>query len=330
MDILLILRGLASIAVVIWHSGGHLAELPLINVPGRTAVWLFFGISGYVIAFGFINKRYLFNSPDLIRFFINRILRIYPLFLLLSLLGWFTIWSNTGVSPIVLGDIPSELFGLQFNHAYKLNGVFWTLGLEVQFYAIAPALVGVFFIKKPSVKWTVAAFFYVILLFINSLALFFEWWSHDGRNIISVLPHFFVGMVGCSIVASFKRSNRLAMGNIVGAFLCLILSNWLYHRQPELFWNMHGTLVVDIMILFFIFGHASLPYQGVKTSRPIYSLLLIGTLSYGIYAWHSYLLQFINNAFILLIMSTVFAYLSYRLIELPALNLRAHLIFRKL
>jgi peptidoglycan/LPS O-acetylase OafA/YrhL len=329
MDTLLILRGLASIAVVIWHSGGHLADLPLINVPGRTAVWLFFGISGYVIAFGFINKRYLLNGPDLIRFFINRLLRIYPLFLLLSLLGWITIWSNTGVSPIVLSDIPSEFFGLQFNHAYKLNGVFWTLGLEVQFYAIAPALGCVFFIKKPSVRFTVAAFFYLSFLFINSLAVFFEWWSHDGRNIISVLPHFFVGMVGCSLVSSFKRSNRWAMGNLAGAFLCLILSNWLYHRQPELFWNMHGTLVVDIMILFFIFGHASLQSQGVKTSLHIKLLLLMGTLSYGIYAWHSYLLQFFSNAFVLLSLSTISAYLSYRLIELPAVKMRAHSIYFK-
>jgi len=45
MDLLLIVRGLASIAVVFWHGFGayHVNEIsPLINIPGRTAVWIFF------------------------------------------------------------------------------------------------------------------------------------------------------------------------------------------------------------------------------------------------------------------------------------------------
>ena len=45
MDLLLIVRGLAAIAVVFWHGFGayHVNEIsPLINIPGRTAVWIFF------------------------------------------------------------------------------------------------------------------------------------------------------------------------------------------------------------------------------------------------------------------------------------------------
>jgi peptidoglycan/LPS O-acetylase OafA/YrhL len=54
MDLLLVIRGLAAISVLIWHAGGHQGGFPFINVPGRTAVWVFFGISGYVIAYGFL------------------------------------------------------------------------------------------------------------------------------------------------------------------------------------------------------------------------------------------------------------------------------------
>jgi peptidoglycan/LPS O-acetylase OafA/YrhL len=115
-----------------------------VNVPGRTAVWIFFGISGYVIAYGFLRRRYLIDGAGLKHFYLNRFLRIYPLFLLLSVLGWLTIWANSGVNPLEWRDLPGQFFGLQFDHAYKLNGVFWTLGLEIQFYAMAPALVILF------------------------------------------------------------------------------------------------------------------------------------------------------------------------------------------
>jgi peptidoglycan/LPS O-acetylase OafA/YrhL len=84
MDLLLIVRGLAATAVVFWHGFGayHVNEIsPLINIPGRTAVWIFFGISGYVISYGFIYKKYSFSFISLKNFYTNRLLRIYPLFI---------------------------------------------------------------------------------------------------------------------------------------------------------------------------------------------------------------------------------------------------------
>lgn len=80
MDLLLIVRGLAAISVVVWHAAGYHGELPLINIPGRVAVWVFFGISGYVISLGFFKYRYKLTRSSLLFFYMNRALRIYPLF----------------------------------------------------------------------------------------------------------------------------------------------------------------------------------------------------------------------------------------------------------
>lgn len=91
MDLILVLRGLAALSVVVWYTVGYQNELPsLLNTPGRTAVWLFFGLSGYVIAYGFVHKRYKLTNADLQDFYINRFLRIYPLFLVLSLISYVT------------------------------------------------------------------------------------------------------------------------------------------------------------------------------------------------------------------------------------------------
>jgi peptidoglycan/LPS O-acetylase OafA/YrhL len=161
IDLLHVIRGLAAISVVIWHAVGYEGGLSLINVPGRTAVWVFFGISGYVIAYGFLHRRYLLDGPGLKHFYLNRFLRIYPLFLLLSLLGWLTLWISSGVSPIGWRDLPEQFFGLQFNHSYVLNGVFWTLGLEIWFYAIAPVLMLPLMLKSARLRLAVVFLSYV-------------------------------------------------------------------------------------------------------------------------------------------------------------------------
>jgi peptidoglycan/LPS O-acetylase OafA/YrhL len=326
MDLLLIIRGLAALSVVVWHTVGHEAGLPLVNVPGRTAVWIFFGISGYVIAYGFLHRRYLLDRFGLRHFYLNRFLRIYPLFLLLSVLGWLTAWASSGRNPLEWSDLPAQFFGLQFNHAYKLNGVFWTLGLEIQFYAIAPALAALFFIRDVRTRWIVVAAGYAGLLVFNGWAVRFLGWSVDGRNLISVLPHFLAGMAGCGLVISMAKSNLRAVGYLAGALVCLAASNWLYHRQPAWFWSTRGTVLVDAMILLFIVAHASLPPRNVPASRFTRALLWMGTLSYGVYAWHAYLMSNVEwlsvNWWALLLASVAIAYVSYRWLELPALRLK--------
>jgi peptidoglycan/LPS O-acetylase OafA/YrhL len=330
MDLLLIIRGLAAISVVVWHTVGYDAGLPFVNIPGRVAVWIFFGISGYVIAYGFLQKRYLLDGRGLKHFYLNRFLRIYPLFLMLSVLSWLTMWLGSGTNPLEWGDLPGQFFGLQWNHAYKLNGVFWTLGLEIQFYAIAPALVMLFYINNFQLRWVIIVICYFGLIAFNFWAARYMGWSVDGRNIVSVLSHFFIGMVGCALVVSLKRSNKKAICYLIGALIALIVSNWLYHKQPKWFWYGPGQLLVDFMILLFIYSHASLlPIRSSPSWMTRFLLWAgswLGALSYGIYAWHAYLMSSIvwlsTSCLSLLIASVAAAYVSYKWVELPALKFK--------
>ena len=112
IDLLLILRGLAALSVGFWHvTGAYDPTLPAaFNTSGRTAVWLFFGISGYVIAYGFIHGRYRLVRSDLLQFYWNRFLRLYPLFFTLSVLSWATMWWKTGISPLGVAEIPASFW----------------------------------------------------------------------------------------------------------------------------------------------------------------------------------------------------------------------------
>ena len=324
-DLLLIARGLAALSVLIWHSGGHLGQYPFwLNVPGRTAVWLFFGISGYVIAYGFIHSRYSLSAASIKDFYVNRLLRIYPLFLLLSFIAWVTEFISSGVNPISIFDIPAQLFAIQFNHDYLLNGVFWTLGVEIHFYLLAPMLLVPFLQKNRLFYFWGPILFYILIITWIIFSYIYLGWSLDGRNIVSCLPHFLTGIMGCRLVASWQKSSRRFLISLLGAFVLSVGTNYLYHYMPKYYWTPIGTIIVDVAILLLIIAHAS--WAGSR-SLLISSLAKIGLLSYGIYASHGYWMRAIPELFmdsiVLLFPVSIFcAQISYLAIETPALRLK--------
>lgn len=321
-DLLLVLRGLAAVSVVVWHMVGYAGTLPpALNTPGRTAVWLFFGISGYVVAHGFVHRRYRLRGADLRGYALNRILRIYPLFLLLSLLAFVTGWLQSGEPPIGWRDVPAQLFAVQFDHAYLLSGVFWTLGIEIQFYLLAPVLAWLLVRAGP---WSGGIpLLYVLVVWAYSLAVTHLGWSFDGRNIVANLPHFLVGMIGCRL-AGRGRPPLPAGAALVGGVAILAYTNWLYHARSTYYWSVEGLLLVDAAILLFVLAHGRL--EGLIARRPLPALAVLGVLSYGIYGWHAYLIFVLPPAMqslpVVLAGSVAAAYLSYRMVERPALRFK--------
>lgn len=327
MDILLVIRGLAALAVVFWHTSGYQAEIPsIINMPGRTAVWLFFGISGYVISYGFIHRRYSLTTMGFKHFYINRFLRIYPLFIFLSFLSWLTLFLQTGNSPISLKDVPEQLLAFQFDQDYILNGVFWTLGIELHFYLLAPLLVMPLLTDRFKVAIMYGVILYSVVILWNIFAIAKLGWSIDGRNVIANLQHFIIGMVGCRIVADKPHLLQRKLAFFM-ALILLAITNWLYHNFQIGYWTI-GVLAVDVIILLLIFFHASIEKLGLRTSYIYFIFSYIGTLAYGVYAIHGYLLKSFPSIFdtpiILAVSSLCLAYITYRVIERPALRLKRH------
>lgn len=329
VNLLLILRGIAALAVVCWHIVGYKAEIPAaVNLPGRTAVWLFFGISGYVIAYGFVHRRYRLNPGGLTDFFTNRFLRIYPLFFGLSLLCWATSWWIKGTSPLGPADIPAQFLAWQFNQNYILCGVFWTLGIELQFYLIAPLLA---LPLLPRIRYALPLLLVVFALIAYGYehAILDYAWSRDGRNIVSNLQHFVAGMFGCRLVAEWRPPRWLSPIAGVLAASVLAYTNWLYHRRPVEYWSSSGLLLVDAAILLLVVAHAGLERTSVRRTQPAYwALTWVGVLSYGVYAWHGYILTYypwtLDRLLTVVALSLLGAYVTYRLVERPAHRLKRH------
>jgi len=138
------LRALAAFMVFFFHirlytmtalPGSILSKIPIIE-QGHAGVSLFMVISGFILA-------HIVGSAeiDVPRFYLNRALRIYPLFVLVVALGYF---ATPDPRPVSAGtDFLMAL--LPISNLYRLHyglygGALWSIAVELQFYLLFPIL----------------------------------------------------------------------------------------------------------------------------------------------------------------------------------------------
>jgi peptidoglycan/LPS O-acetylase OafA/YrhL len=144
------LRGIAALLVVWLHAaatfamasaetaatGGAFVAIPGYIDVGHIGVVVFFLISGYVIPFSILPDR----AAPVGSFVIKRILRIYPAYWLsvpLAAFVVFWLWGTQFTSREVLINLTlmQDLFGVR-----SAEGVYWTLLVELVFYALCVVL----------------------------------------------------------------------------------------------------------------------------------------------------------------------------------------------
>jgi peptidoglycan/LPS O-acetylase OafA/YrhL len=143
------LRGLAALSVVIQHIFGYLHKADLASAGlfpelqfamfegldlGRYGVVLFFLVSGFIIPFS-LNK-----NSSLAKFSISRFFRLYPAYwaaILLTVI--LSPWLSENVfSPVQIAynlTMVPRLLGEDM-----INGIYWTLFVELVFYALCALL----------------------------------------------------------------------------------------------------------------------------------------------------------------------------------------------
>jgi peptidoglycan/LPS O-acetylase OafA/YrhL len=144
------LRGIAALLVVWLHAaatfpntspetaatGGAFVSIPPHVDVGHLGVVVFFLISGFVIPFSILPDR----AAPVGSFVIKRILRIYPAYWLsvpLAALVVFWIWGTAFSAREVLVNLTlmQDVFGVR-----AAQGVYWTLLVELAFYALCVVL----------------------------------------------------------------------------------------------------------------------------------------------------------------------------------------------
>lgn len=133
------LRAAAALTVVFFHAEGMAAEYFNVGWPsfGAAGVDIFFVISGFIM---WITTAPGLTTPS--RFIVNRIVRIVPLYWLVTLLlyaGWL-IFRDPALLPPVGNLVQSMLFipftSVRTGEVQPLLITGWTLNFEMFFYAV--------------------------------------------------------------------------------------------------------------------------------------------------------------------------------------------------
>ena len=257
---------------------------------GAFGVSIFFVLSGFLITYLLLEEQQ--EAPIRIRhFYYRRILRIWPLYYLIVVLGFFVIpHLDFFQVPIYSSDMGDSLHRLLFFVGLAANvafvylptvpfaNVLWSVAVEEQFYLFWPHVVRI----KRYLLWI------MFLLLGGYLALKFYAGSVDRQFELLVIRTRFsamvIGGIGAYLVFYQKAViqflyHRGVQGVLLLLFVCMGL-DWIeYH---SLAW-MKDELI-SLVVCGLILNIASNPSTLISLENGLFAYL--GKLSYGLYVYH--------------------------------------------
>jgi peptidoglycan/LPS O-acetylase OafA/YrhL len=299
------LRGIAALLVVFGHvellkkangfknvsDGGG----PFFLYLGSHAVTFFFVLSGFLITFLLLKEREKYGTISVKKFYIRRILRIWPVYYLLFILGFVVLrqvnfpnlmlplfqtggwgWSSFFCNILLLPNFSPVSNPAAFQS--------WSIGVEEQFYILWP--LALFFIKEEK-KLIIMMVLIVISIYFLRAGILYNHLFSTNYQILNDVNSFF----------GSSRFDNMATGGLLAIF---------YRMKPELRLKMVFKILIYACFAIIIiitptigFGidmiFASIVFAGLifdtVTNPKIHYLEIpvfkfFGKISYGIYMFH--------------------------------------------
>jgi len=257
---------------------------------GTIGVYIFFVISGFILALPFAAYRFAGGRQVSIgQYFWRRVTRLEPTYML-----WITIFF---VVFVVHGHqsfaeyLPHYLANITYTHALFFNGSSpinpptWTLEIEIQFYILAPLLAWLFFIINNKVKRrlvNIAAI--VIMMLVQQYAGFTK---TQYFNILAHLHYFLVGFMLADVYLNdwknIIKTHFYDAVAIVAAAALLYSWSWNFELSNRLIFT------TSLFVFFYAVFHSVWVNRWV-TNRWVTA---IGGMCYTIYLIHLPLAEFL-------------------------------------
>jgi len=287
-----VLRFVLTVVVVFFHlpqlsrNQGlpYFIDAPIFN-RGMEAVYMFFVLSGFLII------KLIYNAKQkgvfsIRKFYVRRMLRIFPLYYLITVFGFLFYW-------VVLPKI-----GIPFVNNYQLTEgvllvvfflpnvfaelhmpggileILWSIGIEEQFYiVIAPVL---FLINKNRILQ-----FLIVFTSLYFVVFHLEVFSVLGNYIMVFFFLFFGGII--AILEEKKQLEFLKQSKVIPTtifFLTLLyFTTSIFHFESSVLFNLLT------MVLFGLFIH-TITHNNLGIDIKNKTLNYLGKISYGLYMYH--------------------------------------------
>lgn len=331
-------RALAVSMVVLGHLSTSLNDFPLvlknilISISGY-GVPLFFIISGFLLSASFVSllKKYQNDYAQVIKiFFIKRILRIYPAYLISLIL--LSIYYDVHFFDFIVHVFNIHNLFEGFNRS--INDVYWTLAVEFQWYLCAPVII--LFVIKTQLRTQITGFMLLIVISVlirwNIFDDFFkkeiEFSTLVRLGQDQLFIHLFNFFIGIFLYRWRNREINMHPYRIVfllitvvllGYFKSDLVANVTHYQEASTYYKLFLHYFSIMILGFIVFLSLDIELQGVS-----YRLIsFISLISYSLYIYHFPVLQFLGQYHlawywfspVYLLLSIVLAVISFYLIE---------------
>jgi peptidoglycan/LPS O-acetylase OafA/YrhL len=266
-----------------WFAAADQSWLVIPAYCGHFGVNLFFVISGFILALPFarraLNQK---AAPDLKSYYLRRVTRIEPPYLI-SLIAIFLIhWRQWGVGPELIPNLIASFFyshNLVYGRESAINGVAWSLEIEIQFYLLTPLLVLMFRLRNAAARRA------LILALIVAFGVLSQWViypSGSARLPLSLLnfAHYFLtGFLLADLYLTGRlrsADKRLAWDSVtLGAAAAIVATLTRFGQYYFLL-----PLMVGLLYAGFFLGRLSNAFARARW------IVIIGGMCYTIYLYH--------------------------------------------
>ena len=344
-------RGMSWLAVFMGHAG----LVPDVAV-GQVAMFVFFGLSGFLITVILSSERARSGRISLTNFFARRTLRLAPALVaflavwlvVVALFGhhaWMTTVPGTGGTgggeplSVALEGVGSGL--LYMTNWFGLLGVFtgyvplghlWSLAVEEQFYLLwAPLLVLLLMLGRRAAitgAFMLAAASVADVVWVQHAHATTPWvfYSTDTRSGVFLIGGA-LGLLWSGRLGAARLWRRLCPPVIIGCAGLMVWSGWVFdHRASAPVYGaawIAVSVAAPVMVMALVDRRATRPGL-LSGSVATY----LGRRSYALYLWHYVWLTWLRGLGLVgvaMALAATFscAEISWRLIEAPALRLKA-------
>ncbi|WP_411843829.1 acyltransferase family protein [Salinicoccus sp. HZC-1] len=313
------LRGLAALAVVLFHYttryeerfGGESGGYSEIFSFGEFGVQLFFIISGFVIYMSILKVK---SVSD---FAIKRSFRLYPAYIFAVVLT-FTVVTLASIEQLKIDLLPALVNLTMFQDFFgapRVDGVYWTLRVEMTFYILMAILLFFKVEKKvmPIVLTWISASVIIQLIHrsmdtdLTALIREFSIASFSHMFIIGIMFYciwqhgdqlkYYAVIALCVIydLAFMSIENALFTAAFVAAFYLIINNKMQFLSSPVLVF--FGTISYPLYLIHQNIGYVILnKMHEMGYTHPIFTAMLVGATILAAYIIFRYVEQPVQNA----------------------------------
>ena len=333
------IRAIAAVVVMIFHTDQYskYAGIKSIGIwetrMQSYAVVLFFVLSGFLITFLLLKEKEKYNTINLKNFYIRRILRIWPVYYAtltvgLILLVNFAFIERGPINNLVITSVFYAFLipniGFLLGYAPDIIGILWSVGVEEQFYAFWPFLVG----KSRNVLNALLVF---LILFLSAKYISSRFDMDFINNLLGFLPFDCMAIGGISACLVFNKNPLLKI--IYHPIIQLIAWGWLaisiFYKPVHIpILSLYNRDYHAVIYAIIILNVSTNPKTLISLENKLMNFL--GKISYGIYAYHVIVLFAISSLLkpIMVGFDNVLSHLVYFACEIGTTITVANLSFK--